>query len=522
MPKVRGTIVDLATERHDKYKKGFSQIFGLAGFDAEMDATGSADIAYQRIVDGLCDVLVTDLSFDREESVGLQFIKRIKTEYPETFVIAFTWGQPTITALKENAPTFDILIPKNAVEAPTRGEMEGLALELGQFYRRLPGLAIERPTAGEGFSATGGAAVSDRYLTALFGQVFGGMAGGKAPYLPQKALVRELSGGFSGSMALSVELRTARPTLRFLPVVVKISGHEWAQKEDLNFNRYARWMLPYSKRTELFGRGRAGQYGAIGYSFVFGGDRSFQSLSELLAKGDVESSSKAIDRVFDRASLELLQGSATTSEEAAAAWYRQRLFSAHRFDEAKKTLAENASRIFGARVLPQRIFIGDREFPEPFRFLFHNFDEKFIEGLIHGDLHSGNIMVSDAGEVAFIDFQDTGPGHVFLDFAVIESSIRLQLSQIKKGRKITMDVFRDEESLIRAGRRTHGWLELVKALRGRAGECLPVAGKWELLYSVAMTHLKLIRLPHLTDHQRARLIACALVSCGELERMSGT
>jgi hypothetical protein len=134
-------------------------------------------------------------------------------------------------------------------------------------------------------------------------------------------------------------------------------------------------------------------------------------------------------------------------------------------------------------------------------------------------LHSGNILISDADEIAFIDFQDTGPGHVFLDFAVMESSIRLQLPPVRKGKRIAMEMFRDEDGLVRSGRRGPGWLDLVRTLRGKAWECVPTASNWELLYSVAMTHLKLLRLPHLTDHQRARLIACALVSCKELERL---
>jgi hypothetical protein len=131
-------------------------------------------------------------------------------------------------------------------------------------------------------------------------------------------------------------------------------------------------------------------------------------------------------------------------------------------------------------------------------------------------------LISETGEIAFIDFQDTGPGHVYLDFAAMESSLRLQLSSAGKGKRLAAEAFRDEDCLIRAGRRGPGWLDLVRMLRGKARDCLPAAGDWELLYSVAMTHLKLLRLPHFADHQRARLIACALVSCGELERIRKT
>jgi Ser/Thr protein kinase RdoA (MazF antagonist) len=39
-------------------------------------------------------------------------------------------------------------------------------------------------------------------------------------------------------------------------------------------------------------------------------------------------------------------------------------------------------------------------------------------GIIHGDLHMGNILISDSKEIAFIDFGLFGYGHYFLDVAM--------------------------------------------------------------------------------------------------------
>jgi ActR/RegA family two-component response regulator len=47
--------------------------------------------------------------------------------------------------------------------------------------------------------------------------------------------------------------------------------------------------------------------------------------------------------------------------------------------------------------------------------------------ITHGDLHSGNIMVSQAGRTWLIDFFKTGWGHVLRDFAELESDIKFSL-----------------------------------------------------------------------------------------------
>ncbi len=44
-------------------------------------------------------------------------------------------------------------------------------------------------------------------------------------------------------------------------------------------------------------------------------------------------------------------------------------------------------------------------------------------GLIHADLHRGNVVVTPGGEVAVIDFDDCGFGHLMLDIATVLSSV---------------------------------------------------------------------------------------------------
>src|SRR5437016_4372156 len=47
--------------------------------------------------------------------------------------------------------------------------------------------------------------------------------------------------------------------------------------------------------------------------------------------------------------------------------------------------------------------------------------------ITHGDLHSGNVMVSKSGRTWLIDFYRTGWGPALRDFAQIESDIKFDL-----------------------------------------------------------------------------------------------
>ena len=61
----------------------------------------------------------------------------------------------------------------------------------------------------------------------------------------------------------------------------------------------------------------------------------------------------------------------------------------------------------------------------PHSFLLGVLRGEFTSYICHGDLNSNNILISDNNDIVFIDFQNTGCGHVFEDFVVFESCLRL-------------------------------------------------------------------------------------------------
>jgi len=95
------------------------------------------------------------------------------------------------------------------------------------------------------------------------------------------------------------------------------------------------------------------------------------------------------------------------------------------------------------------------ELPNPIRFALEEqssgsgrdfFPSPLQVAITHGDLHSSNIMVSDAGRIWLIDFYKTGWGHVLRDFTELESDIKFTLFQSNSLR----DCYQLEQAMIEA------------------------------------------------------------------------
>jgi hypothetical protein len=63
--------------------------------------------------------------------------------------------------------------------------------------------------------------------------------------------------------------------------------------------------------------------------------------------------------------------------------------------------------------------------------------------IIHGDLHCGNVVTADDGSVVLIDYKDCGAGPRCLDFAAMETSIRVETSAQSSPEEIMKCIKRD-------------------------------------------------------------------------------
>ena len=341
-------------------------------------------------------------------------------------------------------------------------------------------------------------------------------------YRPAGARISRLAGGASGSLVLSVTLKGQTPKQRFVPGVVKISNLEWVQEEEEKFRTYAQWWLPHNRRTELFGKGVSGHLGAIGYSFAFGGGDLLGGFDEILKTGDTDGAKAIISSIFNDDTILFYQTHTEPSSDFICDRYSKRYFQGSRFDETKSLFNTLAARLMAANVGPTEISVAGMVFPEPFRFLFENFRVAYSQTFVHGDLHAKNVLINNRGEVAFIDFEDTGIGHVFEDFAALETSIRLAMPMVTPpGKTPTGSSFLKRELTLvghtTSKRTPDGRSQLILKLRDLARSRFDKVEPWEYLYSIAALHLRLLRIRGLTDIQLKLLIACVLATCRKLE-----
>jgi hypothetical protein len=121
--------------------------------------------------------------------------------------------------------------------------------------------------------------------------------------------------------------------------------------------------------------------------------------------------------------------------------------------------------------------IGGISYPSPERALFARFRRPGATTICHGDLNGNNVVVAERGRyITFIDFQDTGRGHVFEDFVALESSARLYFKSDETNDFTLSDIIAAElvlnHALAKSGSAPSGsvlpYTELVHPIRLRA------------------------------------------------------
>lgn len=514
-------LLEPAADVHDKLTSNLKEIFKRSGYRARITTTAAMEDVERLIEADECEVLVSDLSLNVGTSTGIGFIGLTKRRYPEVFVVACSMGDASVRVMQANYPNFDVFFPKEQVKEPTNVELAALAERFSSAFKRLSGFTIKRMGDKRKRLTASQHPLSDRELRSLLSQVLGGLAGSNAEFVPSEVRFEVLTGGFSGSLVISLEMETAHTSLKFSPCVVKVSDIAWARSEQSNFRRFAQWILPHNQRTELFGYGETARFGAVGYSFVFGGKVAFTNFTSILQDRNDSDFRQVLKAVFGKADLNFYKESAFEPTKSLSAHYREKYFGGERYDRTQSKFFESVQRLFGAKLVANSIEIGGKKYSDPFRVLFGRGSGKYTGSLCHGDLNSNNVFRSSSGEIGFIDFQDAGPGHVFDDFVSVESSIRLYwgVESDKKRRQWPFSILRAEEELARSGARKKGYgdyRDAIVPLRDLAKSVAPPAFDKEYFYAVAAVHLKLARLPGITDVQMARFIACVLTNVDNL------
>jgi CheY-like chemotaxis protein len=396
------------------------------------------------------DIVICDVSLDGQDDIkGLELIENYKRRYPHVAFAAMTSNLDQLAKLDQIEVAPEFLLPKNLLlpEVDEKFGSNVISLVL-QNTRQNRGFEIHMPTEVEVELKHGLAwqRFDSELVHCLIRQVFSTNAlptstaidfertpDGKIKLPPpiidhvDISKFDELRIGESGSVIVKATPKAADHANE-VSVVLKFCAIDSFSSELRNFVRYVKWTLPYAWRVDVLGSGRAGKYGVIGYSLAFAGSSKSYPMSRFLNEGDPSPIITFISNVFDETRKVWYRNPKEVSEDDLLTRLTKRYFKSGQsrnrvVDKALDTIQKTSAFSTWPSTEPQtqkRLVLRrliDRIFFQPCK--------PYRICICHGDLHGGNIMVSEnKKDMVFIDFQDTGHHHVFTDFVFFENALR--------------------------------------------------------------------------------------------------
>ncbi len=513
MKRVAVVFLESDQDLFPSLKPHYEKFFRSAGYDADITWVPDESRARAAIQAVKASIFVCDLGYGND-LIGLLVIRNIRQDFPELYVIGTSRGEFTSRDVNVRYPTFHLFLDKqdlftngpsitNAVDSFRRGfriEPDVEILNLDQLKKDVFKKSFEI-----------------RELEELVRQIVFTDHETDDLIKADSVQLLPISGGFSGSNVFRMEARNRRSSILSVPAVLKISKREFAEQELSNYQRYVKWGVPYLWRVDVLGFGLTKHFGAIAYSFVMSGLQKFEALTHYIREGDEKIIRNALERLFSPEMKRWYGEELIRDEENINERYSQRYF---RGVESKNTSARRFDHIvqreFGARIAQDHLLVAGRKLAKPLEIFFGRPHGRYKSCVCHGDLNSNNLIVAENGELIFIDFQETGRGHVFEDFLAMEASIRLYNNFVDDGKDWSGAL--ERERRLGNGDDPGGAqpAATIGLLRRLARRNFPSEEFRNYVYGIGVFHFRLLR-AEITDNQAARCVAAILAAIEYLQ-----
>lgn len=238
-----------------------------------------------------------------------------------------------------------------------------------------------------------------------------------------------------------------------IELAVKLGPRASIVQEVENYGKYVRPFIG-PRSTSLWEKPvYSRELSAIAYNFIGEGIRSLEDLGAYYANKQVSDDAlcKTLEDLFKGSCEKWYRANrlpAQLPHQPLDLWYREQLnlLEVSRVEELRATFYELIKQTAFGQLSLQLLSNGAlqvqvnerpaRTLPDPMRVAFeaHSnvngsafFPFPSRMAITHGDLHSGNILVSQSGRTWLIDFYRTGWGPALRDFAELESNITYDL-----------------------------------------------------------------------------------------------
>lgn len=209
--------------------------------------------------------------------------------------------------------------------------------------------------------------------------------------------------------------------------VIKIAPIDDAREEVLRFHRFVRFRVSPHRRVELLGYKEGDTCGAMCLSYA--GGRHNESLQSLQKLFDTEDD-RAISVLNGLLSPNVKDwyaedgGLISLSDYFTAAWPWKDIRESQKYlQQLEPSIAAKCS----GRLQRDEITFDGFKLLRPGRAVGKGIFQRRIEScVVHGDLHGGNVIVGQSEEGILLDFRHVGIGPRCIDFATLESSVRLR------------------------------------------------------------------------------------------------
>ncbi|MBF0136246.1 MAG: phosphotransferase [Magnetococcales bacterium] len=505
---------------HENFKEKCISFFRSSGYLADISLFTNETEMRKFLSSKNVDVVISDLSFDSEDLSGLLVVKKIKEEFPDIFVIGFSRANIGYRDVSARLPTFDMFIEKTGFIGGNDRYILCIVDEFKVKFKRNSDIVISEKTEYRPNEQ-----VKIRDFESMVSQIMFRKHSSDERSTPSKVYFKPLSGGRSSSSVYKMYGENINGDIVTVPSVLKISPINNAIKEKENYDEFVKWILPYKWRVDMLGFGITKKFGAICYSFISSIGVEYDSLTKYILDGKDDVIINSIKTVFSPEKRHWYSESFIEIKDDINKRYHERYFNNQNDkNNASAKFNKYTQDLFDAKLFNQKVKIFNNYYSKPIERLFGEPNGSYSTCICHGDLNSNNLIVSENGEVIFIDFQNTGRGHVFEDFVTLEASIRLNYPlQIDQHSTRFWNSFIDSENKCVVGDcnqeddlpNLHRHIYYIRRL---AKLNFPNENFKLYYYAVAAFNTRLLLLSKLTDSQFGRIISCILVALEQLDK----